>query len=163
MFGASADVISLLIKKYPSAANHYDQDGMAALHLACEADGGIELSVVEHMVEGYPEAASFRNKRDGSTPLHLAVANNATVPVLQALIKANRAPLSLTDDRGRLPLHVAVAVKASVRTFQFLVDEYPDGLSVKNKEDETPITFAQRMKLDEVVIKLLEPSSGTSN
>lgn len=160
MFGADADVVSFLVKKYPGGAKKTDKDGLTALHLACDADGGTKLSVIERLVGAYPDACSRRDKRDGSTPLLLAVARNASVNVLKILIKANRGQLSTTDDRGRLPLHVAVAVRAGLGTFQLLVNEYPKGVSTKNKANETPIALAQRMKLDEDVIKLLQPSES---
>jgi ankyrin repeat protein len=157
MFGAGADVIAYLIRKYSGAVKKTDTMGLTPLHVACDSDSGQDLSLVELLIEAFPEACTIRSKTDGSTPLLLAVARNAPQPVIRALIKANRDPLSIADQGGRIPLHVAVAVKADSETFKLLIEMYPSGLTTKNKANEIPRAFAAKMKLDSSILELLEP------
>jgi ankyrin repeat protein len=158
LFKAEADVILFLIRERPKAAKKSDKEGMTPLHLVCDADSGIDLAVVEELVEVFPGACSSRSSRDGSTPLSLAIANQAPVMVLRALASVNDAPFGIADDNGRLPLHVAVAVKSNYRTFRFLVKGYPEAKTTKNKVGETAYMFAKRMKLEQDILVLLAPN-----
>jgi ankyrin repeat protein len=52
--------------------------------------------------------------RDGSYPLHIAIANSAPFPVIEMMINAAPDVLSLTDKFDRTCLHVAVANGATI-------------------------------------------------
>lgn len=165
MFGADTDVVSYLIRKYSGAAKRTDKEGMTPLHIICDSDGGVDSpivsgqmeQIVELLIEANPEACK-KQSNDGATPLLLAVARNAPLPVLKALIVANQDPLSIADKGGRLCLHVAVAVNATAATFKLLVESYPGGLLMENKDSEIPHAFAAKMKLDTDKLELLKPN-----
>jgi len=160
MFGSSKAVISFLIKVCPSACRKTDEDGMTPLHLLCDSDH-LDAAAVDVLLEENPTVCTMKTKVDGSTPLHLAVARNASIPVLKALIEGDKNALSTMDDRGRIPLFVAVAVKADLETFKLLLAKYPQGRNVKNKVHELPCIMAARMKLSAEILALLEPKEHT--
>lgn len=158
MFGADADVVAYLIRKYPGAAKKVDKLGMIPLHIACDSDIGIDSpnsSVVEVLAEAYPEACLTKCEY-GATPLAICVARKAPLPVLIALIKACPDSLSETDQENHIPLQSALAAKASLDIIRLLVDTYPSGLLAENNENETPYDYGVRMKLDSAILNILE-------
>lgn len=154
IYGATDDVVSLLMKKYPEACKKIDVDGMAPLHLACDTDKP-NISVVKLLLKEESTVTSFQRKIDGSTPLHLAISRKASPSVLKSLIRADDSILSKMDARGRIPLFIAIAIKADYETFELLLKKYPEGRHTKNKVNELPCTMAARMNLDKDIIRLL--------
>lgn len=158
MFGAGADVVAYLTRKYPGAAKKVDKLGMLPLHIACDSDIGIDspdLSVVEVLVDAYPEACVIKCEY-GSTPLAICVSRNAPLPVLMTLIKACPDSLSETDQENNTPLHSALAAKAPLEVIRLLVDSHPGALLTENNDNETPYEYGIKMKLDSAILNILE-------
>jgi ankyrin repeat protein len=157
MFGADADVVAYLTRKYPGAAKKVDKLGMLPLHIACDSDIGIDSpnwSVVEVLAEACPEACLTKCEY-GATPLAICVARKAPIPVLEALIKACPEALSEADKENHIPLQSALTANASLDVIRLLVDNYPNGLLTENSDNETPFDFGVRMDLDSVILDVL--------
>jgi ankyrin repeat protein len=158
MFGADADVVSYLIRKFPGAAKRKDKIGMLPLHIACDSDIGIDSpngAVIKILAEAYPDAC-FVNSEDGYSPLAISIARSAPLSVIETLIKACPESLRIVDQENQLPLHWAVAAKVNFETFRLLVVSYPSGLLTESNQKQTPYDYAVAVELDEAILDLLE-------
>lgn len=100
-------------------------------------DGTTSPSFKSHQIQTLPETQfEERSKqlREGSYPLHMAIANGAPLPVIEMLINAAPDVLSLTDKLGRTCLHLAVAngatldscvMKDPVTSQETLIEQHP--------------------------------------
>ena len=119
------------------------------------------------LLRAFPEAAVVPNK-DGSLPLHLAVANNHASPeVVQKLLQAYPKGPRTADSVGNLPLHEACAWQAPFDVVLLLIQAFPEAVSRPRQLDQalplhlactvTPTTFCADNKLCFAVIwNLLE-------
>lgn len=159
MFGADADVVSYLIRKFPGAAKKVDKLNMLPLHIACDSDVGIDapnVSVIEVLAKGYPEAC-LSQTNEGNTPVVISIARKVPLQVVVVLIKACPESLSTRDQQNQIPLHTAVTAKATIDMIRFLILTYPSALIAKNDKNETPYDLAVKFGLDSDILELLEP------
>jgi ankyrin repeat protein len=85
----------------------------------------------------------------GSTPLHVAIAEDACLDLVAVLVKANPAAVQVADQRGRYPLELAVAAAAAAAAaaaytdngtnnkealWELLVGAWPEGLTTPNPD-----------------------------
>ncbi|CAK4100100.1 unnamed protein product [Aphanomyces euteiches] len=107
--------------------------GDLPLHFAIRHRLGID--VVRRFLESHPEVALLGNA-SGHTPLHLACRDDASVQVVQALLrteKGRQACCRATTDTANTPLHLAVLHGAPMAILELLVDADPTAIVVKNK------------------------------
>mmetsp|Transcript_45294 Transcript_45294/g.137966 ORF Transcript_45294/g.137966 Transcript_45294/m.137966 type:complete len:393 (-) Transcript_45294:116-1294(-) len=102
---APNEVVRQILQHWPGAAAIKNiKHGGTPLHVQCGNSQG-SVSKVRLLVTEFPGAASFINKQ-GMTPLHVACATNAMLPVLKILAKANSSVLRLQDENGCTPIGV---------------------------------------------------------
>lgn len=158
MFGADAEVVAYLTRKYPGASKKPDKRGMLPLHIACDSDIGIDSpnpSVVEVLAEAYPEAC-LTKCGNGATPLAICIVRKAPIAVLSALIKVCPEALAVADRRNQIPLHSALVANLSLDTIILLAETYPNGLHTENEDNETPYQYGLKMELDTAILNILE-------
>lgn len=107
-FGASVDVIEVLIEAYPdSLITPDDHDNMLPLHFACRQ--GATIEVLEVLLEAHPEA-TFAEDNHGLTPMDCAMSlqdqtiRDQVVKCIQNSLKRNITTLSslLADTKATL-------------------------------------------------------------
>jgi len=110
--GAAARV---LLEARPEAASWINSDGRTALHVACAAErsdsGGADAGVVVALLAAHPKAAMHQavtieeegGGGGGPLPLHLAIRQGATPPVLDALLAVYPMAVHVKDDLGMNP------------------------------------------------------------
>jgi ankyrin repeat protein len=118
-YGASVNLLKLLLDVYPDAINKVGNDGDLPLHHACYEDAS--LDVVKFLLEAYPEGAQIKDK-EGCLPIHLACANyEVSVEVLKLLVDACQESLTVKDYNGKLPLDRAKANKKCTKAMRLMV------------------------------------------
>lgn len=115
-YGASAEVLKLLLAAHPEAANEvHPTDGWTPLHYAERLD----IDSVRLLLERCPGAAAIRDA-GGMLPLHWAAEHNAPTAVAELLLEAHREAALLPDSRGQLPARLALDAGASSELVELL-------------------------------------------
>jgi len=137
-YGASADVLKLLLDSYPeAAAEAHEAEGWTPLHYAEKLD----LEAVKLLISKCPGAAQAKDSQ-GRLPLHWAAEHNAPVATAKALVEAyDQAPF-IKDNLGRLPIKLAADHGAGDELMDYLAGLNPEGaaaLPVPPPADLLPI------------------------
>jgi len=121
----------------------FDKEGYLPLHHACEAQAN--ATIIDKLLEIYPEGAKLVTKGEGKgdLPLHLACMKSVTGDTAKALaariesvdlmIEAmvNAYPEACTiKQRGALPLHLACAHQFPLGAVTTLIKQHPDACKV---------------------------------
>lgn len=102
----------------------------------------------------FPEEASRLNER-GNLPLHAACSFQATVDVVEALLRAYPGGASQPNSAGNLPIHQAAMWQAPVETVELLLSRYPEGATVRNQYGSLPLHMAASNQATQEVVRLL--------
>ena len=143
------EVVMMLIKEYPNGLQQKDKEGNLPIHSSVErGDAGVDVAVIEKMLELNPGAMSVRDKQ-GNTPLHSACEclTIKLVAVLTAMLRAGPNAAKVKDRDGNLPLHCVCESRkltGKIQSFatDMLIDAYPGGLRVKDKQGNLPLHSA---------------------
>jgi hypothetical protein len=114
--------------------------------------------VAKLLVRTSPEALDVKDVPWGRTPLHVAVAESAPLPVIECLVRERPQSLREQDRNVCLPLHL-VARFARLYVVRFLLDKSPDdAVRGMNQDEGLPLhcPLASGAGLD-VVHALIEP------
>jgi len=132
--GASNQVIRHVLGKRPEQVKETDDLSRLPLHLAamrCKTPEDCEL-VIEKILNPFPKAASIR---DGANrlPLHVAIASQANVRIVAALLDANPAAgveLCQTNDewQNQMPIHMACTHDCDLGTVYLLLRADPSSV-----------------------------------
>ena len=151
-----------LLDNDPTLAERKDEySGCFPLHYACQYD--FALSVIEKLLEVYPEACGISCDKHGYTPLHYAVEQDAATATIKSLIKACPRALKLADNKGMIPLHVAAASEANVASIRLLVFIFPESLEKETSKGETARKIAKRKKASTDILSALKSSSSSNS
>jgi len=122
-YGASAEVIRLLLEKYPEAANEkHPTEGWTPLHYSEKLDA----SAVKLLIDKCPGAANEKDAK-GSLPLHWAAEHNAKPEVVTLLLQANKDAAFAEDNLGRIPVKLATDAEAAPELLTLLSQANPMG------------------------------------
>ncbi|CAE8594078.1 unnamed protein product, partial [Polarella glacialis] len=149
-YGASAEVLSLLLAAHPEAATEkHPLEGWTPLHYAER----LSADSVRLLIDRCPGAARERDA-DGTLPLHWAAEHNAPVEIVRQLLEANREAASQRDDCGRLPVKLAIDNECSQELLALLCVASPEAFAVL---PPTPPTSPSAPSL----IALIFPGQGS--
>mmetsp|Transcript_15428 Transcript_15428/g.22553 ORF Transcript_15428/g.22553 Transcript_15428/m.22553 type:complete len:931 (+) Transcript_15428:124-2916(+) len=123
-FGASYDVLSLLVQAYPEGRVAQDKRRRTPLHFAFGATRS-------------EETASDINSGDGNDE---SMDGNGICDIVRLLSDSGAARLS--DGTGKLPIHYACAYGTNAAALEVLVDAYPNSISAKEHSGRTPLHLA---------------------
>ena len=101
---AAVKILKLLIKKYPEALRHIDNDDRLPIQLA--ASWGTSPEVCSVLIEAYPGSERMTSS-EGELPLHDACFNN-TVAMVEYLYRQYPGGIAHTTTRGLYPIHAAI-------------------------------------------------------
>lgn len=155
---------------FPEAIGHVDKRLGTPLHYACY--NGESVSVVEFLLDRYPEAARVTNRHHQS-PLHMACAVhsfddgvvNAQLRIVELLLECFPTAARLADENGYTPLHMACKVGASVDVLAALAQSSTGVLQLSTRTLEKPLhVAASQSKCSDTVRFLLskDPSQAAA-
>jgi len=167
----------MLINAYPEGATIRDRDGRLPLHWACchrfarpsyfrvddktasafveESPADPAESLLEVLLETYPEGAALREKSYGFLPLHIACASGASLGVIQRLLQVYPIAAKKQDKNGSLPLHIACRANASIIVIRALLDAFSDGAHFQDADCRLPLHWACHVGAPEPEISAL--------
>jgi len=144
-YGASTEVIQLLLDNCPSAAREvYEPMGWTPLHYVENLDAG----AFKLLLKAFPEAAKMKDK-DGNLPLHWAAEHNAPIEIVQALLDINKDAARSEDKLGRIPYKLA--------RDNYAGEDVLDALMAANKKGALALPVAD----DKLPIGLIFPGEGS--
>ncbi|KAM0885412.1 hypothetical protein ACQ4PT_030346 [Festuca glaucescens] len=154
--GVSPLCLAILLEKGSIALTLYHEsggdlsysgaDGQNALHVALRRD---KDTVMVELVLNWNKNLTTKVDKDGSTPLHFALAMKCS-PTLQKVLKANPAALYQADKEGFFPIHVAASVGAS-DVIRFLLQKHPDNAGLRDAKGKTFLHVATEKARREIV------------
>lgn len=127
------------------------------LNIAILHDASFE--VLELIAKAAPDVITRKDGNDdcGSLSLVLQQFPKNALQVVHLLVKANPMCLRMANGSGNLPLHVALeAGTASLDLVRVLCMLYPPALLQTNSKGESPLAVAQRAKVPDAVLKLVQ-------
>lgn len=157
-FGASLEVVSLLIEQYPETLQSTTTNGETPLLWACQ---NVDLSFASVLVPFLLQqgASALHTNKQGESALHILLqshrqtpssfrspsANKVIIVLVQAILEqdASNSLLFKSDVFGRVPLHVALSFGSyPLEVIQFLVVHHPACLWVRDLSGFTPMHLA---------------------
>jgi len=91
--------------------------------------------------------------RDGAYPLHMAVGSNASLEVVEMLLKEAGDVASMTNKFGETALHVAFRTLASPEILLVLIETAPTSLHLREKKGgNLPIHYAAQFGCKSVAV-----------
>lgn len=144
--------VTLLISQNSRAVTYQEEQwGMLPLHFACmrfkdQNKRDVEdrtnsitkhVSVVQQLIEAYPEGVKLKESFQGKLPIHLATAAYASGPsypeIVKNLAKVYPQSIHIKDDCGDTPLAIAQRIQ---QWRQYCLDEDQNYLAPKLSRDE---------------------------
>lgn len=110
-YGASPEVLRLLLDAYPSAAEEKHPEGWTPLHYVEKLDA----AAVKLLLERCPKSAPKEADNEGALPLHWAAEHDASKEVVQLLLEAYPEALSKRDGRGKVAAQLAGMASEEVK------------------------------------------------
>lgn len=126
------------------------------IHEAC-ANESVPFSVVEALVQAYPESVRVTESAYHRLPLHIVCRKTAKAQVVHFLLKENSEASLEPDVLGRVPLHYALSNGANDDVVDLLLQYGPDAARGVDRKGWTPLHVACSMGAStRVTAKLLE-------
>jgi ankyrin repeat protein len=124
--------VEVLVGEWPESLLTRSIGGHSALHMAVMRVDDPLLDLVEFVMEQQPQLLGDADK-DGSFPIHAAVAHHQPIRILECLVNQRPEILEYADRNGCLPLHVAVSCETpSLKAIEFLVRARPGTVQRKD-------------------------------
>jgi ankyrin repeat protein len=136
----SFPVIKFLVEATPGVLGQVDEEGWNALHHTAVCKDAPE-ELINYLASHRSSSLQCQTK-SGSTPLHLACANQTCLEKLRFFIDKDIKVLSMKDDNGQTPLHVACSHSTSLEVIEFLVIAFPDALEMRDVYGYVPLHAA---------------------
>lgn len=128
-----------LIANYPASVRQRDpEDDSYPIHVACSHGTGVELIVLQALVEAWPASLSTVTARDYDSPLYVACCHEMNAECIAYMGQKHPQALSKRNHRNELPLHPAAA-HGWLDVLQYLVNEYPRAAACKNWRGNLPL------------------------
>jgi len=139
--GSEMEIMETLLDIYPRAIDAVDKKGNTIFHVACMA-----RTLTPEFCEKLLEYCSYETiqeaNEDGSLPLHLAVQNRASMPVLQLIIDYYPEALDIKDEKGNTPMHKAFQTTTEMHVLVRLAQQNPHAMNRRNKKGQKPLDIA---------------------
>jgi ankyrin repeat protein len=134
-----ADVVRLLLERWPDGCREKTEKGLTPLHVAARMGHAI---VVRLLVERWPEG--MREKTTGSecTPFHLAASDGRT-DVVRLLFELWPEGVREKNTKGHTALHMA-AWEGRVNMVRLLVEIWPKGQKALDGCGLTPLSLLEK-------------------
>lgn len=137
---AAGPIISLLLAAGPSLAYQPDNNGSFPIHVAAIADRGNALYTLLH---GCHDCAELRDAK-GGTFLHVAVVEESSWGVIEALNDDVSFIGNMQDNDGNTALHLAVQVGNQYICNKLMVNRLVK-LNLTNNKGQTPLDLSWDM------------------
>mmetsp|Transcript_8159 Transcript_8159/g.22982 ORF Transcript_8159/g.22982 Transcript_8159/m.22982 type:complete len:495 (-) Transcript_8159:97-1581(-) len=148
-YGASADVLQLLLEACPEAAGEkHPVGGWTPLHYAEK----LGAEAVKLLIQKCPGAAKEKDT-EGELPLHWAAEHNAPAAVIKQLLEAYKEAAAEEDKLGRLPIKLAMDNNAS--------DDIVNMLSEANPKASAAALAPTEVQEEALPVALLFPGQGS--
>ena len=147
---------------YPEEVAELDRRGRSCLSAACAFDP--PACVIESMMEACRFGIESNPDKTGHTALHIAIRNNASIGVIQALLRSPRI-LDVSDHRGNTALHLACTCKYQIDPIQLLreiLQTAPHIVNRDNAQGKTALHVALEHKADLEMLTLLVAAAPES-
>mmetsp|Transcript_33369 Transcript_33369/g.33996 ORF Transcript_33369/g.33996 Transcript_33369/m.33996 type:complete len:528 (+) Transcript_33369:106-1689(+) len=131
----SNEFVYPLISSYLAGVCCPDNSGGLPLHIACRS--GIHISVVEKLVELYPEGVTQHSEFFG-TPLHQA-AFGGNLATLQYIYSLYPQAISLVDGDGWTPLIYSLYCTGNFNALMAVFSLNPSAVRTLSQYDESPL------------------------
>lgn len=139
------DVIQYIIAKYPNAVRCSTNGCLnrLPLHIACQ--NSASASIIEILVQSWPDSVKEKFGQFGRLPIHIACDNGADLPVIELLTKLFPESLTIQETiTGFTPLHTACYCSSDLSVIQFLAKRSPESLLVQDYcYKKTPLQLAR--------------------
>jgi ankyrin repeat protein len=145
-----ADVLRLLLERWPEGTREKGARGTMPLHSAAEEG---ETDVVKLLLEHWPEGTREKDW-DGNTPLELA-ASSGTIDVVRLLLEHWPEGARVKSHWGYTPLHLAARM-GEIKVVRLLVESWPEGPRQKDANGNTPLHMAAYYGKTEAMRLLVE-------
>ena len=182
VFQRSDALIKALFEVYREAAKKVTNCGLTVLHLAVSSK--VSNEVVKTLLGAHTEnlnlsslqralwngnlndimtvlAASYREEVKKTTEhyrftaLHLALATNASVSVVEMLLALYPDATKDKSTWSYTPLHMAIFSNASAAVVKMLLEACPDAAKILNFHNETPLHVAAAKNASAAVVKMI--------
>lgn len=129
--------------------------GCKFLSLPSSHENSCFITIIEALLEAYPEAASMTNNY-GNLPLHFTAWKKGPLDVEQLLLKVYPEGAAQKNNHGNLPLHYAAHYNAPLEVVEALYKAFPEGAAMKNNDNNTPLDLAIADGASPNVVALLQ-------
>jgi len=161
---SALEIMKYLVEAWPESVQQesdqqfWDESPELPLHCALRQNR-MSLDNVRFLVEQFPKALRVNRKvlPISEVALHVALRNNAPLPIIQYLVEQWPEALKRNGVHG-LPLHVACikSFRMPLTTINFLIDSWLDALKVPDGKGCLPLHAVFREHVDDAeLIKLL--------
>jgi ankyrin repeat protein len=142
------DMVMFLANQSPQSVRIRTHKGDLPLHLAVQNESGLEVELVEPLVDAWPESVQEKSG-EGVLPLHLAAKIDA-FRSLRYLVEKWPVSAQEKTDQGWLAVHLALKyvpdgsheAEAMFQTARFLVELFPQSAFERTNEGYLPIHVA---------------------
>eukprot|EP00940_MAST-03C_sp_MAST-3C-sp2_P001768 g1768.t1 len=155
MNNGDANGVARILNDHPDMANLRDAYSVSLLHVAAgTGDSAMVDAVLKSGADVNIALDSRGGHREGETPLHFAVVENANY-ALRRLLEAEGVDVNAENAGGLTPLHIAAGV-GHVAPMRVLLDSGADVLrKASNKYESLPIHLAAASSLAQAADLLL--------
>jgi hypothetical protein len=133
---STVDDALLMIRKYPAALQHPNNNGDLPLHI--ESRNQYRSSVISKSIDLYPEALSLANN-DDNLPLHELLGSQSQIEQAMLLISKYPAGVKHQNCHGHLPLHIECYVQRRSTIIWKCIELYPESFGVVDGDGCLPL------------------------
>ena len=145
--------------------NKLDKFGWSPLYYACRF-ASTNYDLIKYLVQNSSNMSAGQKDIFSRNPLHLACDGNASLEVIELLLKKYpKAVLGKTSTMELIPLHIACNRKAKIEVIRALIDADHDmgTLNARSIIERLPLHMAVEGKMDSEAIELLLEKGNESN
>mmetsp|Transcript_19279 Transcript_19279/g.23717 ORF Transcript_19279/g.23717 Transcript_19279/m.23717 type:complete len:376 (-) Transcript_19279:30-1157(-) len=161
VYRSSYKTIVKRVASNPNEACYIDVNGDTALHHLVQhrlkkrkQSQSHPIEAIKAVYSAFPEAAKLRNRKGGSTPLHIA-SYCASTEVVTYLLQVFPGAAVMGDNIGRTPLHCACYSRNdNVRKVMIIARSCPESVNIENNEKVTPLidlTFRHTSHIENIL------------
>lgn len=150
--GQPIEKIVELVEKMPKFRRVIDRNGMLPIHHALSRGKFADFHVVEYVLSIFEEGAR-RSVEHGRMPLHIAVKEGCSLPIIAMLLNLMpEATRCTTKVLEQTPLHYAVRYGASIDVVRMLIRDNPSVLEMSDAYGRLPLHVALRNRCPQNII-----------
>lgn len=153
--GLGSDLINH-IKENQISVSIRDKDGYLPIHVACMSK--CNVSIIDALLEAYPESAYDKDFKDHKLPLQYLVQEKVVdIDCLTSLLSLYPLSASIKDDLGKLPLHhvSGASTLQSCAVITALIDAFPTGAGITDDSLKLPVAYAIQEDAEKDILSAL--------